>query len=804
MSKNDSNIRLVPTNSAESQWVRWGIPLLVAAVTFIAFLPALQNGFVNWDDERNFLNNYMYRGLGWEQLKWMFANTKMGPYAPLPTVTFGFDYLVWGMNPSGYHFTSVVLHCACAAVFYTLCIKLLTPLASDEGRQNKINLRLAAAFAALFFSVHPLRVESAVWLSARHDVLACLFYLLALHWYISPRSTSDGKITLWRGHLLPLAAFLLALLSKGMAISLPVVLVIFDIYPLKRLPMNPKQWLSLESRHIWIEKIPYFLMSLVFGLIGYAAQAKAGALVSVQAFGFASRIATAIYATGFYVWKTVLPVNLVPFYKLPAGFGLTSWPALLGGAFVLAATITAFFLRRRLPALQAVWAYYLVALSPVVGFVKINTQAAADRYAYLPCLGFALLAGAGFYSCRKAEGKVVLRTCSLVASLVVFGLAFLTWRQAGVWRNSETLWTHSLSVNPELDLAHNNLGAILAEQGKTAEAEARYREALRINPNSAEAYNNIGLLLAAHGKPDEAAGHYHEALRINPDFAFAHNNLAIVLAAQGKHDEAARHYREALRINPDLSVAYASLGAILAAQGKPDEAAGHYREALRANPDFAVAHNNLGIILAAQGKPDEAAGHYREALRLGLDSGEAYNNLGLIMAAQGKLDLAVANYREALRIKPDFAFAHNNLGIALAAQGDPGQAAVHYREALKIRPNYADAHFNLGFLLAAQGKTDEALLHCREAVRLDPTANKHGYLGDFLAAQGKFEEAAHHYREALRINPDYAEAHNNFGVLLAKQGRLAEAIKHCQEALRINPNYTGARNNLAVLLRNNR
>lgn len=803
MSKSESNIHVVPENSAESQWVRWGIPLLVAAVTFIAFLPALQNGFVNWDDERNFLNNYMYRGLGWEQLKWMFANTKMGPYAPLPTVTFGFDYLVWGMNPSGYHLTSVVLHCACAAVFYALCFELLTPLAADEGRQNKIKLRFAAAFAALFFSVHPLRVESAVWLSARHDVLACLFYLLALRWYISPRSTPDGKITLWRGHLLPLAAFLLALLSKGMAISLPVVLVIIDIYPLKRLTVNPKQWLSLESRKIWVEKIPYFLMSLIFGLIGYAAQAKAGALVSVQAFGFAPRIATALYATGFYIWKTVLPVNLVPFYKLSAGFGLTSWPALLGGTFVLASTVAAFILRRRLPALLAVWAYYLVALSPVVGFVKINTQAAADRYAYLSCLGFALLAGAGFCSCRKAGGKFIIRTCSMLACLVIIVFAFLTWRQAAVWRNSETLWTHALSVNPELDLAHNNLGAIMAEHGKTAEAEAHYREALRINPNSAEAYNNIGLLLAAQGKPEEAARHYHEALRINPDLAFAHNNLAIVLAAQDKHDEAARHYREALRINPDLSVAHFSLGVILAAKGKSDEAAVHYREALRANPDFAVAHNNLGIILAAQGKPEEAAGHYREALRLGLDSGEAYNNLGLIMAAQGKLVEAAANYREALKLKPDFALAHNNLGIVLAAQGEPVQAAVHYREALKLNPNYADAHFNLGFLSAAQGKTGEALLHCREAVRLDPAANKHSYLGDLLAAQGKFEEAAVHYQEALRINPDYAEAHNNFGVLLAKQGRLAEAIKHCREALRINPNYAGARKNLSVLLRNN-
>lgn len=633
MSKRKLSVNPKPPVPAESQWLRWVIPISVVLVTLIVFLPALKNGFVDWDDEKNFLNNYLYRGLGWEQLKWMFTSARMGPYTPLASLTFGFDYVAWGMNPSGYHFTSIVLHCVSAVVFYLLSLRLLGHMEGTDRQPGKNELWLAAAFSTLFFSVHPLRAESVAWLSGRHDILAGLFFMLALLWYIGPRSVSDGKPPVWRVHLLPLAAFLMALLSKGMAVSLPFVLIILDIYPLKRLPVIPSKWFSSENRYVWLEKIPYFALSLVFGLLGYVAQAKAGALLSVETFSLGSRLGTALFAAGFYVWKTIVPINLIPFYQLPAGFGLSSWPVVAGGAFVLTATITVVALRRSWPSGIAIWTYYLVTLGPVVGIVKINSQAAADRYTYLSCLGFAVLLGAALLAIIRGPQNPVRKYALMAAFLVVAVLARLTWAQTQVWRNSETLWRHTLTVDREVQFAHNNLGIVLFSQGKLDQAMEHYREAVRIAPGYADSYSNMGVALAASDKLDEAVKYLDEAVRIKPDYASAHYNLGRILSVQGKLDEAIPHYREAVRFDPTAKH-LGSLGLVLAAQGKIDEAILCYREALRIDPAYAKAHNDISVLLLRRGKLDEALKHCEDALRINPNYTEARNNHAVILSRQ--------------------------------------------------------------------------------------------------------------------------------------------------------------------------
>jgi len=633
MSKRKLGVNPQPPAPVENQWLRWGIPILVVLVTLIVFLPALKNGFVDWDDEKNFLNNYLYRGLGWEQLKWMFTSARMGPYTPLVSLTFGFDYVLWGMNPSGYHFTSVALHCVSVAVFYLLCLKLLGHFAGTDSQQGKNELYLAAAFSTLFFAVHPLRAESVAWLSGRHDILAGLFYMLALLFYIEPRSVFDKKPSVWRSHLLPLAAFLMALLSKGIAISLPVVLIILDIYLLKRLSANPGKWFSPGNGHAWLEKIPYFALSLVFGLLGYAAQAKVGALLSVETFSFVSRFTTALFAAGFYVWKTVVPINLIPFYQLPAGFGLSSWPVMLGGAFILFATITVIALRRIWPAGLAIWAYYLVTLGPVAGIVKINSQAAADRYTYLSCLGFAVLFGAALWAVRRAPKNLIRKSALLAAFFVIAVLGRLTWAQTQVWRNSETLWRHTLTVDNGIQFAHNNLGIVLFARGEFDQAMEHYQEAIRIAPGYADSYSNMGVALAASNKLDEAVKYLGEAVRIKPDYASAHYNLGRILSVQGKLDEALLHYRQAVRFDPTAKY-LGSLGLVLAAQGKVDEAILSYREALRIDPVYAEAHNNLSVLLFKRGELDEALEHCEEALRINPNYTDARNNHAVMLKKQ--------------------------------------------------------------------------------------------------------------------------------------------------------------------------
>ncbi|MDO8805940.1 MAG: tetratricopeptide repeat protein [Elusimicrobiota bacterium] len=675
--------------SIDKKRLIWLIPLLVSVFTFVVFLPALKNEFLGWDDIYNLVDNQKYRGLGYEQLKWMFTSKScyMGPYVPVTWLTYALDYVIWGIKPFGYHLTNVVLHSINALVFYFLCVKLLALASPPSLPEKEGELNISAGFAALFFAVHPFRVESASWLSGRHDILSCFFYMLAILLYISPRAPDGENAPFWRRHILPLAAFFLALLSKGMAISLPVVLIVLDIYPLGRLPGDPRKWFSPEVMKIWLEKVPFFALAAVFGVIGYISQSNIGALSSYQEFGFVQRAAQILFAVFFYIRKTLIPLDLSPLYRLPAGFGLLNWQSLVAGSIIAAITATAIALRRRWPAGLAVWAYYLVTLSPVVGIVKINTQATADRYTYLSCLGFAVLAGAGFRASRQTAGKQLRNIYAILACLIISGLALLTWRQEAIWRNTETLWKHALAISPELDLAWYNLGSLMAAQGKNDEAVKYYQEALRVKPNYADAHYNLGIVLAAQGINDEAVKHYLEALRFIPDFAQALYNLGLTLAAQGKTNEAVKHYLEALRIKPDYEQPHTKLGVILAAQGKTDEAVKHYLEALRINPDYAQAHNNLGLILAAQGKTDEAVKHYLEALRINPGDAHAHNNLGLILAAQDKNDEATKHYLKALRINPNSVEAHYNFSLVLAAQGKFDEAMGHYHEALRINPS---------------------------------------------------------------------------------------------------------------------
>ncbi|OGS13876.1 MAG: hypothetical protein A2234_03395 [Elusimicrobia bacterium RIFOXYA2_FULL_58_8] len=662
------------------------IPAMVTALTFIVFLPALKNGFVNWDDIPYLVFNRKNLGLEPEQLKWMFTAFHLGPYQPLTWITFGIDNLVWGMSPFGFHLTNVVLHSLNALLFYLLCKKLLVLTAGPDASLAEQRPYLAAGCAALFFALHPLRVEAVAWITARRDVLSGLFYLLTVLFYLEPRSWAGEKASFWRRQTLPLAAFLLSLLAKGMAITLPIALLILDVYPLKRLSWNPRGGLSRASRQVWLEKIPFFALAAVFGAIGYACQTEALGTPSNPPLAVADRAAQITFALFFYIRKTLLPFALSPLYTVPAGFALPGWPAFLTAAALTAITATAVILRRRWPAGLAAWVYYLATISPVTGIVGIDIRSAADRYSYLPCLGFAVLAGAGLRVCQTAAGPLARTACYSLAFAALTALAGLTWRQEAIWKNPDSLWRHALTTNPRLHLAHYNLGVSLEAQGKTAEAEAHYREALKIDRNVERPNYNLGRILDRQGKQEEAAKHYTEALRINPELFSAHHNLGVLLATQGKTTEAEKHYLAGIRISPGFALTYYQLGLLTAAQGKFDAAEKYYRQAVHLSPDLAQAHNNLGAILATRGEFPQAAWHYRRALKSAPGFAETHNNLGGILATQGKLDEAIVHYREALKLNPGFAGAHYNLSSALHLKGRLEQADRHYRRALELNP----------------------------------------------------------------------------------------------------------------------
>src|SRR2546426_2922968 len=548
-----------PIPSALTQrWGSWLVPVLIALVTFAAFLPTLRNQFVTWDDPTNFLDNPHYRGLGWTHLRWMWT-THRGHYIPLTWMTLGLDYLLWGMNPSGYHLTSLLLHAVNAVVFFLVGRRLLTlalPGPSERGHA----LAISAGFAALVFAIHPLRVESVAWVTERRDVLSGLFYLLTILAYLRACEREEhGRRWYW----MSVAVFVCALLSKSIVVNLPVVLVILDIYPLRRLGGSIGWW-SEEAHRVYVEKIPFVLLAAAASAIAVMAQSSVNAAASMTQLSVLGRLAVSAYGLSFYLWRMIVPLNLSPLYELPPTVNPWAMPFLLSYGLVLAITAIALALRRRVPGLLAAWVAYIVVLLPVLGIFQSGPQIAADRYTYLAGLGWAILAGAGLLSCwrssrRSKTGTPATWLLAGIAFCVVVGLGVLTWNQVQIWHDSERLWTHVLAIDPQSSIAENNLGIVRADQKKRAEASEHYQRALQIVPEYAQAHYNLGVALAQQGKPAEAIEHYRQALQIKPDSAEAHTNWGTALAQQGKLAEANEHFRQALRINPDFAQARSNL-----------------------------------------------------------------------------------------------------------------------------------------------------------------------------------------------------------------------------------------------------
>src|SRR5437899_3225622 len=589
----------------------WLVPVLIALVTFAAFLPTLQNQFVTWDDGKNFLENAHYRGLGWTHIRWMWT-THLGHYIPLTWMTLGLDYLLWGMNPFGYHLTSLLLHAANAVVFFFVVHRILT-LAQPSPSERGHALAVAAGFAALVFAIHPLRVESVAWVTERRDVLSGLFYLSAILMYLRAcERGARGRGWYWAA----VGLFAGALLSKSMVVNLPFVLLILDVYPLRRLG-GFVGWWSEPARRIYIEKIPFVLLAAAASAIAVMAQSSVHAAASLAQLSVPGRLAVAAYGLGFYPRKMVVPVNLSPLYELPRTVNPGAMPFILSYALVLAIMAIVLALRRRVPGLPAAWVAYVVVLLPVLGFFQSGPQIAADRYTYLAGLGGAILAGAGLLSCWRTSrtsktGTPTTLPIAGVATCVVVGLGALTWNQAQVWHDSEKLWTHALARDPQSSIAENNLGVVRADQSKLAEAIEHYQRALQMRPDYADAYFNLGNALLQQGKLAEASDHYRQVLAIKRDHARAHNNWGVVLARQGKLAEAGDHFQAALHIGPDNADAHTNLGNALFQQGKLAEASDHSRQALRLKPDHAAAQSGLVQAQRGLGTGNQDPAHSRQ------------------------------------------------------------------------------------------------------------------------------------------------------------------------------------------------
>jgi tetratricopeptide (TPR) repeat protein len=716
---------------------------LLFAVTAIAYIPAYRGEFVF--DDVTFLvqNNLIRAGNG---LARFWFSTDQTDFWPVTYSSFWLEWRLWGMNPAGYHAVNVGLHIAEALLLWSIL--------------RRLGVR-GAYVAAFLFAVHPVNVESVAWIIQLKNLLAMLFFLLAVFWFVraaafggpigpSPGLRDEGGRAerVWdTPYLLSLGSFALAMLSKGSVAILPLVL------------LGLIAWRRRLATRDLVLTLPFFAVAGILAVTDIWFQ-RHGTNEVFRDAGALERLLGAGAVVWFYLGKALLPLNLVfvyPQWHIRAGDPL--WWVPLAAAVAATALLYRGRSGRARPGLFA-WGYFCTALVPVMGFTDVyfmKFSLVADHYQHLAIIGVVGFVAFAWAAWDRAEaGKrphSALRPSAAVAAAAILGLAFLTWEQCHIYRDPETLWTRVLERNPGSVLAQNSLGNVLYSSGRVSAAIARYEQELRVDP----------------GVPD------------------AHNNLGMVFAGQGRLPEATAELETALRLKPNYPDALVNLGTVLQKEGRTLEAIADFGKALRLDPSNAEAHSDMGIALAAAGQPEEAVSEFGKAVRLKPDYADAYCNLGNALSALGRLPDAIGAYGEALRIKPDDVAAHAGLGAALADSGRFQEAVPHDEAAVRLNPGLTETHYNLGNALAQTGRLPEAIAQFGEALRLRPDyAEAHANLGIALFNAGRGPEAAAQLREAARLNPGYAQVHFNLATVLRSLGREDEAKAEFDAADRLN------------------
>jgi tetratricopeptide (TPR) repeat protein len=561
-------------------------------VTFAVYAPVLRHGFVEWDDPFYVTENpHVRAGLTAGGIVWAFTSTQLANWHPLTWISHMLDVSAFGLKPWGHHLTSLLLHLANTCLLFA-ALRRLT-------RAPWPSLAVAGLFA-----LHPLHVESVAWVAERKDVLstACWFAALWAYARYVERPT-------FAAYALVALGFGLGLLAKPMVVTLPLTLLLLDVWPLRRASRGPASAWPLV-----VEKLPLLVVSLAASVATWLAQRSFGAVTDTP---LASRLATAVLGYAAYLGKMLWPVHLAAFYPYraqPSGLEVAASTVAL--VLLTAAVVR---LGRRRPYLAFGWLWYLVTLAPVVGLVRIGQQQTADRYTYVPLVGvFVMLSwGAADLLAMARAPKAAPRAAGIAAMLVAVVLALGTARQVATWRDGVTLWEHALAVGGSSTVAETNLGVALERAGRYDDAASHLEAAIRLEPRNARAHVDLADVEFARARYAEAAAAYAEALRLDPgdavarqSLAMAHFNLANREWRAGRLDAAAREYREGLRGRPDDAGFHRALGMVLAQQGHPAEAVASLRRSLELDPSNVFTHDALAIALFESG---DVAGAAREA-----------------------------------------------------------------------------------------------------------------------------------------------------------------------------------------------
>ena len=637
-----------------SHKITFGIYLILAAISLAVFGQTIRYEFVNFDDDLYVYNtSAIQAGLTIKGIAAAFTSQHAHNWHPLTTISHMLDCQLYGLNAGGHHATNIILH--------TIAVLLLFHVL----RQMTGAVWKSAIVAALF-AVHPLHVESVAWISERKDVLSAVFFFLMLGAY--NRYVHSASVT---RYLMVVVLFAAGLMSKPMLVSAPIVLLLLDYWPLGRFGEssstsekikisnagNPKRVIRL----LFVEKIPLFILSAIACVITFILQKRAAGAIPPLPFFW--RVQNALVSYVNYAWKTLWPTHLAVFYPYPNDT-LAIWEISFAIALLLAVTVAAIVFRNQRPYLLTGWFWYLVMLVPVIGLIQVGEQGHADRYTYLSQVGLFVLTvwlAADLIAVRLCRPQLAVAT----AAAIILGLAWAALNQTSYWRNSETLWTHTLAVTSDNDVAHNNLGYLCVDRGELDKAISHFETASRIRSSKMDPHYNVGS-------------------------SFVEMNLADALSRKGQSDAALVHYEEAIRLQPNYADAYYNRGNVLLTNGRVQEAIADLETAIQIQPNDADAHTCLGNALLQQGSLKEAIAQYEDASALAPNDPHSRNNIAWVLGTSSDASVrdgakAVEFAQQAVRLSdsrdPKFI---RTLAAAYAESGRFAEAVTTAKQAVMI------------------------------------------------------------------------------------------------------------------------
>jgi protein O-mannosyl-transferase len=675
------------------------ICLWLALIPLLVYVPVFQAQFIGFDDDEYvFANPHVLGGITLANLRWAFVTTHAANWHPVTWISLMLNSQYFGSSAGAFHAVNLFLHVANTLLLFLWLY-------------DSTAAKWRGALVAALFALHPLHVESVAWISERKDVLSALFWMLALIVYTDYAKT--GRIS---RYFFALLLFGIGLMAKPMLVTLPIVLLLLDYWPLGR-------FAERRTLRLLIEKLPFLAFSIASSVVTLFAQHGVHAVASLDIAPIFVRAQNAPIACIAYIGKLFWPIGLAVFYPYNRHPSLLL--AFLSLATLVIVSAVAILIRRHKGYVLTGWFWFLITLVPVIGIVQVGLQSMADRYTYIPFIGlFIILAWGGWDALNRLRIPPFVQ--ALAASVALVLCAGLTRAQLRYWHDSIALFQHALNLTVGDGAAAANLGYALAEQGQHDKAIAHYKAVLQSHPRGdATVWNNFGGSLAATGKLEEAIDAFQNALKLDPSKSDAHQNLGLALARKGKLQESLIHFRDAARLDP---------------------------ENVR-------VHNTYAVMLGAAGRTDEAMQEFQIALRLAPDSAATHANLANLLAKQHARDEAMAHYSEALRLDPAFVEAHYYIASLLLEEGRGEDAAAHYIAALQTKPDYVPAMVSLAWIYATAGG-EWGSQHAAEAVRLAERAcqlsgrKQSGPLATLAAAYanaGRFEEAVKTGEEAFSI-----------------------------------------------------